>query len=98
MGSSLENSLWQKCKDFIVNKARRMLYEAVTSFNSDLEDEEVMSGLIKAEFAVLRDAFNLPPDSDDHVRKVAAKLLNLYRTGRLGHYTLDLAPSNNLVL
>ncbi|KAF3675043.1 putative pectinesterase PPME1 [Capsicum annuum] len=91
-GSSLGNSLWQKCKDFIVNKARRMLYEAVTSFNSDLEDEEVMSRLIKAEFAVLRDAFNLPPDSDDHVRKVAAKLLNLYRTGRLGHYTLDLAP------
>ncbi|KAM3357046.1 DAR GTPase 2, mitochondrial isoform X1 [Capsicum galapagoense] len=85
-------------QDFIVNKARRMLYEAVTSFNSDLEDEEVMSRLIKAEFAVLRDAFNLPPDSDDHVRKVAAKLLNLYRTGRLGYYTLDLAPSNNLVL
>ncbi|KAM3263014.1 hypothetical protein P3L10_000008 [Capsicum annuum] len=85
--------------DFIVNKVRRMLYEAVSSFNGDLEDEETMSRLIKAEFAVLRDAFNLPPESDDCVRKVAAKLLNLYRTGRLGHYTLDLAPSykrNNL--
>lgn len=54
-----------------------------------------MSRLIKTEFAVLRDAFNLPPDSDDYVHKVAAKLLNLYRTGRLGHYTLDLAPNNN---
>ncbi|PHT61059.1 hypothetical protein T459_35097 [Capsicum annuum] len=79
-------------QDFIVNKERRMLYEAVSSFNGYLEEKETMSRLIKAEFAALRDAFNLPPDSDDCVRKVAAKLLNLYRTGRLGHYTLDLAP------
>ncbi|XP_009791129.1 DAR GTPase 2, mitochondrial [Nicotiana sylvestris] len=82
-------------QDFIVNKVRRMLFEVVSSFNCNLEDEEIMLQLIKAEFAVLRDAFNLPPDSDDYVRKVAAKLLNLYRTGRLGHYTLDLVPSNN---
>ncbi|TMX03545.1 hypothetical protein EJD97_015799 [Solanum chilense] len=82
-------------QDFIVNKVRRTLFEAVSSFNGNLHDEEIMSRLIKAEFAVLRDAFNLPPDSDDYVRKVAAKLLNLYRTGRLGHYTLDLAPNNN---
>ncbi|KAM3337300.1 DAR GTPase 2, mitochondrial isoform X1 [Capsicum galapagoense] len=82
-------------QDFIVNKVRRVLYEAVSSFNGDREDEETMSQLIKAEFAVLCDAFNLPPDSDDCVRKVSAKLLNLYRTGRLGHYTLDVAPSNN---
>ncbi|XP_049363860.1 DAR GTPase 2, mitochondrial isoform X2 [Solanum verrucosum] len=82
-------------QDFIVNKVRRTLFEAVSSFNGNLRDEEIMSRLIKAEFAVLRDAFNLPPDSDDYVRKVAAKLLNLYRTGRLGHYTLDLAPNNN---
>lgn len=73
-----------------MNKVRRMLFEVVSSFNCNLEDEEIMLQLIKAEFAVLRDAFNLPPDSDDYVRKVAAKLLNLYRTGRLGHYTLDL--------
>ncbi|KAH0733781.1 hypothetical protein KY285_009488 [Solanum tuberosum] len=71
-------------QDFIVNKVRRTLFEAVSSFNGNLRDEEIMSRLIKAEFAVLRDAFNLPPDSDDYVRKVAAKLLNLYRTGRLG--------------
>ncbi|PHT28458.1 Calpain-type cysteine protease DEK1 [Capsicum baccatum] len=58
-------------EDFIVNKVRRMLYEAVSSFNGDLEDEETMSRLIKAEFAVLRDAFNLPPESDDCVRKVS---------------------------
>ncbi|KAM3288692.1 hypothetical protein P3S67_022122 [Capsicum chacoense] len=70
-----------------------MLYEVVSSFNGDLEDEETMSPLIKAEFSVLRDVFNLSPESDDCVRKVAAKLLNLYCTGRLGHYTLDLAPS-----
>ncbi|KAG5574048.1 hypothetical protein H5410_063814 [Solanum commersonii] len=82
-------------QDFIVNKVQRTLFEAVSSFNGNLRDEEIMSRLIKAEFAVLRDAFNLPPDSDDYVRKVAAKLLNLYRTGRLGHYTLDLAPNNN---
>ncbi|PHT26770.1 DAR GTPase 2, mitochondrial [Capsicum baccatum] len=76
-------------------QVRRMLYEAVSSFNGDLEDEETMSRLIKADFAALRDPFNLPPDSDDCVRKVAAKLLNLYWTGRLYHYTLDVAPSNN---
>lgn len=82
-------------QDFIVNRVRRTLFKAVSSFNGNLRDEETMSQLIKAEFAVLRDAFNLPPDSDDCVRKVAAKLLNLYRTGRLGHYTLDFVPSNN---
>ncbi|KAK4373808.1 hypothetical protein RND71_004485 [Anisodus tanguticus] len=83
-------------QDFVVNKVRRTLFEAVSSFDGNLQDEEIMLQLIKAEFAVLGDAFNLPPDSDDYVRKVAAKLLNLYRTGRLGHYTLDLAPCNNL--
>ncbi|XP_060174112.1 DAR GTPase 2, mitochondrial isoform X2 [Lycium barbarum] len=83
-------------QDFTVNKVRRTLFETVSSFNGNLQDEEIMLQLIKAEFAVLGDAFNLPSDSDDYVRKVAAKLLNLYRTGRLGHYTLDLAPSNHL--
>ncbi|KAJ8560893.1 hypothetical protein K7X08_027083 [Anisodus acutangulus] len=83
-------------QDFVVNKVRRTLFEAVSSFDGNLQDEEIMLQLIKAEFAVLGDAFNLPPDSDDYVRKVAAKLLNLYRTGRLGHYTLDPAPCNSL--
>nr|GMD59450.1 DAR GTPase 2, mitochondrial [Ipomoea batatas] len=81
-------------QDFIVNNVRKTLFDAISSFNGNLDDEESLLQLIKAEFADLRKAFYLPSESEDDVHKVAAKLLNLYRTGRLGHYTLDPIPRN----
>lgn len=77
-------------QDFIVNNVRRTLYDAVSSFDGCLENGEDLARLIDQEFQVLLKAFHLPLESE--YCKVARKLLNLYRTGRLGHYTLDPVP------
>lgn len=52
-----------------------------------------MLQLIEAQFTTLRKVFNVNSDSfegDNNI--VSGKLINLYRTGRLGHYTLDSLP------
>ncbi|XP_042511231.1 DAR GTPase 2, mitochondrial isoform X2 [Macadamia integrifolia] len=77
-------------QDFVVRSVRRTLFETVSSFKENLENEEKMGKLIEAQFVALREVFHVPLGSDeDGIYKVAKKLLNLYRTGRLGHYTLD---------
>ncbi|XP_037496135.1 DAR GTPase 2, mitochondrial isoform X3 [Jatropha curcas] len=77
-------------QDFIVNDARRVLFEKISCFNGDKQNEVDLEKLIRLQFTALAEAFRLPPElGDDADSKVAAKLLNLYRTGRLGHYTLD---------
>ncbi|KAK9274292.1 hypothetical protein L1049_019106 [Liquidambar formosana] len=82
-------------QDFIVNDVRRTLFEAVSSFDGVLEDEKDMLRLIEVQFTALRDALHVHEDLDlDAHKKVATKLLNLYRTGRLGHYILDTVPRN----
>lgn len=51
---------------------------------------EDLSRLIETQFTALREAFQVPVElGEEDQNKVVAKLLNLYRTGRLGHYTLD---------
>ncbi|KAM7476194.1 hypothetical protein LguiB_023437 [Lonicera macranthoides] len=81
-------------QDFVVNDVRRRLFEAVSSFNGNLDDERDLVQLIEAQFAALQKAFRIPlsESNEDTYCKVATKLLNLYRTGRLGHYTLDRVP------
>ncbi|XP_058104249.1 DAR GTPase 2, mitochondrial [Magnolia sinica] len=82
-------------QDFIVRDVRQALFKTISSFNGNLETEKEMMGLIEAQFAVLHEAFRVLPESgEDGCRRVATKLLNLYRTGRLGHYTLDPVPRN----
>ncbi|KAK2976745.1 hypothetical protein RJ640_024152 [Escallonia rubra] len=84
-------------QDFIVRDVRQTLFQVISSFNRKLEDEEDMSLLIELQFRALQKAFHLPSESgeDAHTR-VATKLLNLYRTGRLGHYMLDCIPGHVL--
>ena len=54
---------------------------------------EDLSRLIETQFTSLREAFQIPVELDGEAQnKAATKLLNLYRTGRLGHYTLDSLP------
>ncbi|XP_028110229.1 DAR GTPase 2, mitochondrial isoform X1 [Camellia sinensis] len=81
-------------QDFVVHDVRRTLFEAISSFHGNLEDGNDLLKLIEAQFAALRKALRVLEESDaeDGRGKVAAKLLNLYRTGRLGHYTLDPVP------
>ncbi|KAL2460997.1 DAR GTPase 2 [Abeliophyllum distichum] len=82
-------------QDFIVNNVRRTLCEALTSFAGNVESEEDLAHLTKVEFKVLQRVFHLPVESDEeNYGRVATKLLNLYRTGRLGHYTLDPVPKS----
>ncbi|XP_021751747.1 DAR GTPase 2, mitochondrial-like [Chenopodium quinoa] len=82
-------------QDSVVLSVRRSLFEAVTSFRGNLREEEELLRLIKAEFDVLKKAFKLPTGPEEDIEhKVAVKLLNLFRTGRLGHYILDSIPVN----
>ncbi|KAJ4958825.1 hypothetical protein NE237_025936 [Protea cynaroides] len=71
-------------QDFIVRCVRRTLLETVSSFKGNLENEEEVQELIKAQFVALQEVFHVPLGSDnDGIYKVAMKLLNLYRTVRL---------------
>ncbi|KAA8520144.1 hypothetical protein F0562_014400 [Nyssa sinensis] len=82
-------------QDFIVHDVRRTLFEVASSFDGNLEDEKDLARLIEAQLTTLQKALYVPLASgDDTCNKVATKLLNLYRTGRLGHYTLDHVPWN----
>lgn len=82
-------------QDFIVNNVRRTLFEAISSFTGDLENSNDMARLMEEEFNLLLKVFHLPLESEEETncKRVATKLLNLFRTGRLGHYTLDPIPS-----
>ncbi|KAK7845284.1 dar gtpase 2 [Quercus suber] len=77
----------------VVHDVRRTLFETISSFDGNVQVGEDLSRLIEAELTALREAFQVPVELGEEAQnKVAAKLLNLYRTGRLGHYTLDSLP------
>ena len=79
-------------QDFIVNDVRRTLFEAVSTFSGDLENDKYLEQLIEVESRMLRNAFRITQSGADGHTKFAIKLLDLYRTGRLGHYVLDDIP------
>lgn len=80
-------------QDFIVNSVRKTLFETISSFDGNLDDERELARLVDAEISALQKVFQVPENVGvDAHDKVACKLLNLYRTGRLGHYTLDCIP------
>ncbi|KAL5709117.1 hypothetical protein ACHQM5_019839 [Ranunculus cassubicifolius] len=81
-------------QDVVVRDVRRRLYETISCFKGNLEDDSEMGKLIDSQLVALQAAFRL--ESGENVcEKVAVKLLNLYRTGRLGHYTFDKVPRNH---
>ncbi|XP_027157743.1 DAR GTPase 2, mitochondrial [Coffea eugenioides] len=79
-------------QDFIVNDVRRTLFEAVSTFSGDLENDKYLEQLIEVESRMLRNAFRITQSGADGHTKFAIKLLDLCRTGRLGHYVLDDIP------
>ncbi|XP_023546449.1 DAR GTPase 2, mitochondrial isoform X2 [Cucurbita pepo subsp. pepo] len=82
-------------QDIIVNDVRRILFETISTFDGNLEDEKGMGNLIETQLLALHKALHVPMGFDnDSPIKVASKLLNLYRTGRLGRYTIDSLPNN----
>ncbi|KAG2651346.1 DAR GTPase 2, mitochondrial [Panicum virgatum] len=80
-------------QDFIVKAVRQVLLETISSFKGDLGKEDELRRLVDCQFVSLQEAFKVSTESSEDVGKsIALKLLNLYRTGRLGHYTLDHVP------
>ncbi|CAN6251769.1 unnamed protein product [Urochloa humidicola] len=80
-------------QDFIVKAVREVLFETISSFKGDLGKEDEFRRLIDCQFVSLQKAFKVSTESSEDMGKLTArKLLNLYRTGRLGHYTLDHVP------
>ncbi|KAE8668693.1 DAR GTPase 2 [Hibiscus syriacus] len=80
-------------QDPILHGVRGAIFDTISSFDSNLELEDDMIKLIKAQFIPLRVASRVPEYIGENVdNKVGVKLLDLYRTGRLGHYTLDPLP------
>ncbi|KAK9714276.1 hypothetical protein RND81_06G083500 [Saponaria officinalis] len=95
-GNSERNKSWRDdlstdhTKDSVVLSVRRRLAEAISSFKGNIHEDDDMVRLIEEELFSLRKAFNLCKEPDEDIdHKVAVKLLNLFRTGRLGHYMLD---------
>ncbi|KAL4561442.1 hypothetical protein LXL04_033608 [Taraxacum kok-saghyz] len=81
-------------QDWVVQAVRGALFQEIAAFKGNLEDEKDMVQLIEAQCTTLRKVFNVSSDSfGDDNGIFSAKLVNLYRTGRLGHYTLDCLPT-----
>ncbi|KAI3739067.1 hypothetical protein L2E82_29444 [Cichorium intybus] len=91
---NIENQIMNDhTQDFVVQAVRGALFQDISAFKGNLEEEKDMVQLIEAQFTTLIKAFNVSLDSFTDVNGViASKLINLYRTGRLGHYTLDTIP------
>ncbi|XP_068635634.1 DAR GTPase 2, mitochondrial [Aristolochia californica] len=80
-------------QDFIVKDVRRTFFETISSLNGNLQNEKEMVGLIETQFVALHEALRVPSyTGEDGYKRVAIKLINLCRTGRLGCYTLDPVP------
>ncbi|CAI0542892.1 unnamed protein product [Linum tenue] len=89
-GKGRKHSLTDHTQDFIVHDVRQSLSKAITSYDGDLQNEKELTELIAMQFTALEEAFHIPGGLGDEGRSVvASKVLNLYRTGRLGHYSLD---------
>ena len=72
---------------------RRTLYETISSFEGDINCEDEMLALIDRQFTALQEVFHVSVKCEEDAHdKVAEKLLNLFRTGRIGHYILDHLP------
>ncbi|CAN6486355.1 unnamed protein product [Victoria cruziana] len=82
-------------QDFIVKDVRHALVRQISSFNGNLANEDDMVGLIESQFRALHQAFGVRDSGKEGLHRVATKLLNLYRTGRLGHLTLDSPPRDS---
>ena len=73
---------------------RRILYEGISSGGGRARSENDLMRFLDSQLAALCEALRIPLEmGDEACLKASEKLLNLYRTGRLGHYTLEGAPN-----
>ncbi|XP_054784236.1 DAR GTPase 2, mitochondrial-like isoform X1 [Prosopis cineraria] len=82
-------------QDCIVRDVRQTLFETISAYEGDTNDEEEMETLISIQFGALQKVFHVSSECPEEANvKVGKKLLDLFRTGRLGHYMLDLPPGS----
>ena len=87
------NAVVFSMQDFIVRVVRRTLFRCISSNPVNLENENTWKRLIDNQLTALHEPFRVPKEPcEDSYKAVARKLLNLLRTGRLGHYTFDILP------
>ncbi|KAM7268911.1 hypothetical protein ACFE04_011077 [Oxalis oulophora] len=65
-------------QDFMVHNVRRALFNLISSFEGDLENEKNKARLIETELISLREALQVIEEDNDTHLKVAAKLINLF--------------------
>lgn len=78
----------------LVTEVQCALYVTHTEFDGNMEDENDLESLIEKQFKALQKAFKLPPNKavDEARTMVSKKFLTLFRTGKLGPFTLDDVP------
>eukprot|EP00250_Pteridium_aquilinum_P008550 c18029_g1_i1 orf=131-1039(-) len=82
-------------KDSVVLSVREALYNTLSNFDGNLEDENDMDSLVATQMHELRKVLKVSMELGDvGWELVSKKLLNLYRIGRLGHYALDILPED----
>ncbi|KAK9159608.1 hypothetical protein Syun_005949 [Stephania yunnanensis] len=78
----------------LVLEVQRALYVTLSEFDGNLEDEDDLECLIEKQFMALQKAFKIPSHRDCNEARtmVSKKFLTLFRTGKLGPFTLDDVP------
>ncbi len=77
------------------SNVREVLSQACTNFVGNLENQQDMASLVDEQMMLLRKCFKVPSElGDAGWIRVSKQLIQLYRTGKLGRYTLDLVPSD----
>ncbi|KAL3678093.1 hypothetical protein R1sor_021049 [Riccia sorocarpa] len=75
---------------------RDLLASACIKFDGSLENNEDMESLVDVQMNHLRKFFHVPVElGDAGLERVSKHLLDLYRRGQLGQYTLDVVPGKN---
>ncbi|KAK9138732.1 hypothetical protein Sjap_009326 [Stephania japonica] len=78
----------------LVLEVQRALYVTLSEFDGNLEDENDLECLIEKQFMALQKAFKIPSHRDCNEARtiISKKFLTLFRTGKLGPFTLDDVP------
>ncbi|KAL2641897.1 hypothetical protein R1flu_009484 [Riccia fluitans] len=75
---------------------RDLLASSCLKFDGSLENIEDMESLVDVQMGLLRKFFHVPVElGDAGLERVSKHLLDLYRRGKLGQYTLDIVPGKD---
>ncbi|KAF9679622.1 hypothetical protein SADUNF_Sadunf06G0033800 [Salix dunnii] len=81
----------------LVTEVQCAIYKTLAEFNGNVEDENDLENLIEQQFEVLQKALKIPHKASEARLMVSKKFLTLFRTGKLGCFTLDDVPETNTV-